>query len=184
MSNVRVHYFEGRSPLSMILAQIGILSSGFMAYQLAAIVANAVAKAVLGHGLRFAVNSTIMKTISIFAGPIGWFISGLWTVIDLAGPAYRSTIPLVCIIASLRLKYTLNEEELGEEVEWAFNVLGIASNSSWEEVKIAYRNKVKIYHPDKFHREDENKREKAHNIIIELNRALDVLNYYFNKEEE
>lgn len=73
-----------------------------MAYKTALIVANTVWKILFGHGLSFAANRTITKGISVFAGPIGWAITGAWTLVDLSGPAYRVTIPAVIQIAFLR----------------------------------------------------------------------------------
>lgn len=82
--------------------QIAIKQSGFAAYKAAVIIANAVAKAILGHGLKFATNAAITRSIGMFAGPIGWAITGLWTAYDIAGPAYRVTIPICIYIACLR----------------------------------------------------------------------------------
>ena len=96
--------FHTGFPAAAILAQIGVKMSGFLAYQIAVIVANGVAKAVLGHGLRIATNAALTRALAIFAGPIGWIITGLWTAIDIAGPAYRVTIPCVCHVAYLRQK--------------------------------------------------------------------------------
>lgn len=91
--------------------QIAIKQSGFVAYRIALIVANAIAKAVLGRGLSLAANAGIARTIGIFAGPIGWIITGLWTVADIAGPAYRVTIPAVIQVAFLRQVYLNKGEE-------------------------------------------------------------------------
>jgi len=91
----------------LIALQAAILASGFVAYRLALIVANSVARAILGRGLTLAVNATLTRTLSILAGPIGWAIAGIWTVVDIAGPAYRVTIPCVVHIAMLRQKYSL-----------------------------------------------------------------------------
>lgn len=85
--------------------QIAIKQSGFMAYKIALIVANAIAKAILGRGLVLATNVGIVRTVSIFAGPIGWLITGVWTAADIAGPAYRVTIPAVIQVAFLRQVY-------------------------------------------------------------------------------
>lgn len=85
--------------------QTGIKMSGFMAYKTALIVANAVAKQVLGHGLKLSTNAALTKTMGVFAGPIGWAITGTWTVVDLAGPAYRVTIPAVIQVAFLRAQH-------------------------------------------------------------------------------
>lgn len=90
--------------------QIAIRQSGFMAYKIALIVANAIAKAILGRGLSLAANAGIARTIGIFAGPIGWLITGLWVAVDIAGPAYRVTIPTVIQVAFLR-QVCLNRSE-------------------------------------------------------------------------
>lgn len=84
--------------------QIGIRSSGFIAYQVSVIVANAVARQVAGRGLSLAANATLARSIAVFAGPIGWVLSGLWALYDVAGPAYRVTMPCVIQVAFLRLK--------------------------------------------------------------------------------
>lgn len=102
-------------PATAILAQLAVKSSGFLAYQVAVIVANNVAKAVLGHGLKLATNAALTRAIGIFAGPIGWVITGLWTAISVAGPAYRVTIPCVCHVAYLRQKIQAREDFGGNE---------------------------------------------------------------------
>ena len=43
--------------------------------------------------------------MSILIGPIGWAITSIWTIIDIAGPAYRVTIPACIQIAYMRNKY-------------------------------------------------------------------------------
>lgn len=87
-------------------------SGGFYSYQLTLIVANQIAKLVLGRGLMLATNATLMRTASVLTGPIGWAITGLWTAVDLAGPAYKVTIPCVIHIAMLRKK--LNALQCGQ----------------------------------------------------------------------
>lgn len=96
-------------PIATMLAQAGIQLTGFLAYRVAVIVANAVARAVLGRGLSFAANAAFTRALGIFAGPVGWAITGIWTAIDLAGPAYRVTIPCVCHVAFLRQKHKLED---------------------------------------------------------------------------
>ena len=78
---------------------------GFTSYQLTVIIANVILKALIGRGLPFAGNMVLTKTMSILTGPIGWVVTGLWTAIDIAGPAYRVTIPTVIEIVALRQKY-------------------------------------------------------------------------------
>ncbi|MCF7355541.1 ubiquinol-cytochrome C chaperone family protein [Vibrio sp. CK2-1] len=77
-------------------------AGGFKSYQLTVIIANQIAKLILGRGLMFATNATVVRTASVLAGPVGWAITGVWTAIDLAGPAYSVTIPSVIHIAMLR----------------------------------------------------------------------------------
>jgi uncharacterized protein YaaW (UPF0174 family) len=97
---------------ALVAAQFAIRAGGFAAYRLALVIANGVAKAVLGQGLKLAANAGLARFIGIFAGPVGWIISGIWTAIDLAGPAYRLTIPCAVHIAMLRLKHQAGD--LGE----------------------------------------------------------------------
>ena len=75
----------------------GDKTSGFAAYQMALVVTNGVAKALLGRGLTVAGNAMLTRTMGAFAGPVGWVLSSLWLLIDLAGPAYRVTLPS-CIL--------------------------------------------------------------------------------------
>lgn len=89
---------------ALVAMQVAIRAGGFTSYQLALIVANAVAKQVIGRGLTFAANAGLTRALSTLAGPIGWAITGLWTGVDLAGPAYRITIPAVIEVAYLRLR--------------------------------------------------------------------------------
>jgi uncharacterized protein YaaW (UPF0174 family) len=96
--------FTGIGPLMMASLQAAISASGFAAYKLAAIVAQSTAKAILGRGLAFTTTAPLMRGISVFAGPIGWAITGVWTAFDLASPAYRVTVPCVVQIAYMRQK--------------------------------------------------------------------------------
>lgn len=92
-------------PITMAAVQTLIKSTGFLPYKYAAIVANAVSKSLLGHGLNFAATGSMMKGISAFAGPIGWGLTAIWTAYDLGSPAYRITIPCVIQIAYMRQKH-------------------------------------------------------------------------------
>lgn len=79
-------------------------AGGFYSYQLTLIIANQIARMILGHGLRLGTNAAIVRGASILTGPIGWAITGIWTAIDLAGPAFKVTIPCVIHVAMLRKK--------------------------------------------------------------------------------
>ncbi len=77
---------------------------GFKSYQLALIVANAVIKAIFQRGLSLGANAALTRGLSFLTGPVGWIITGVWTAIDIAGPAYRVTIPACIVVTTLRLK--------------------------------------------------------------------------------
>ncbi|MEO3877867.1 DUF3944 domain-containing protein [Rheinheimera fenheensis] len=99
-------------------AMVGVFQAvfragGFKSYQLTLIVVNAIMKALIGRGLSFAGNAALTRTMAILTGPIGWVIAGLWTAVDIAGPAYRVTIPAVIQVAVLRQKY-LYEDQASE----------------------------------------------------------------------
>jgi len=85
-----------------IVTQLVTRFGGFAVYKSALVVANMVARALLGQGLSFATNAALTRTIGAFLGPIGWIASGLWLAIDLAGPAYRKTVPAIIHVATLR----------------------------------------------------------------------------------
>jgi uncharacterized protein YaaW (UPF0174 family) len=95
------------------LLQAAIKLGGFASYKIALIVANAIARAILGRGLPLVVNAGIARWMAVFAGPIGWVITGIWTIFDIASPAYRVTIPCVLHIAMLRQKYLLEDQGEG-----------------------------------------------------------------------
>jgi len=80
-------------------------AGGFKSYQLTVIIVNTILKALIGRGLSLGANAALTRTMAILTGPIGWVITGLWTAIDIAGPAYRVTIPAVIEVVALRQKY-------------------------------------------------------------------------------
>lgn len=79
---------------------------GFKSYQLTLIIANTISRTLFGKGLTFTANASLTKTMSILTGPVGLAITGAWTLIDIAGPAFRVTLPAVIQIAVLRKKYS------------------------------------------------------------------------------
>jgi uncharacterized protein YaaW (UPF0174 family) len=84
--------------------QAAMRAGGFATYRIAVIVANNVAKALLGRGLSLGANAALTRAIGVFAGPIGWVLTGIWTLVDIAGPAFRVTIPAVIHVAYMRAK--------------------------------------------------------------------------------
>ena len=97
-----------------VLIQL-IRMGGFAPYKWAAILANAIAKMILGRGLAFGVNAAIMRGIGVFAGPIGATVMGLYALYDLAGPAYKVTVPAAIYIAALRQTHLQKREPLRDE---------------------------------------------------------------------
>lgn len=52
----------------------------------------------------------LKKTLGILAGPIGWVITGMLVSINLAGSAYKVTVPACVLVAALRLKLKAEQE--------------------------------------------------------------------------
>lgn len=100
--NIKTTNFKKEAMVAAL--QMAIRRGGFASYKIALIVANAIARALLGRGLSLAANAALVRWLSIFAGPVGWAITAAWTALDLAGPAYRVTIPAVIQIAYMRAK--------------------------------------------------------------------------------
>lgn len=84
--------------------QVVFHSGGFKSHQLTLIIVNAFMSTLLGRSLSLSGNLALTRTLTVLTGPIGWSITGLWTTIDVAGPAYRVTIPAVIQVAVLRQK--------------------------------------------------------------------------------
>ncbi|WRC12172.1 flagellar biosynthesis protein FlgG [Helicobacter pylori] len=55
--------------------------------------------------------------MGILAGPIGWVITGALVSVNLAGPAYRVTVPACVLVATLRKKLKA-EQEANEKKMW------------------------------------------------------------------
>lgn len=77
-------------------------AGGFASYKWAMIIVNAVARAILGRGLAFGAGAAICHWLAVFSGPVGWAITGIWTLLDLAAPAFRVTVPACIYVAALR----------------------------------------------------------------------------------
>lgn len=106
---------------ALITAAIhAIKASGFFAYKISVIIANAIARAFTGRGLAFAVNFAITRglgrAIAAFTNPLVTVIMTLWALNDIAGPAYRVTVPAVLLISYMRRKHQMRVS--GEEAEF------------------------------------------------------------------
>lgn len=75
---------------------------GFAVYRMSVILANMLARSLMGNGLNFAANAALVRGVGAFLGPIGWIASGAWLAVEIAGPAFRKTVPAIVHIAMLR----------------------------------------------------------------------------------
>jgi DnaJ-domain-containing protein 1 len=57
----------------------------------------------------------------------------------------------------------------------SFRILGVSPDTPWEEVKKAYRDKVSKSHPDKVSHLGEELQEKAGEITLKLNAAMNMI---------
>jgi len=97
--------------LATMIAQIAVKRIGFWTFnKFILTIINMIFKIIFKQGLSLVVNKTISQILgrlySVFTGPIGWGITGIWSLIDIAGPAKRVTIPCCIYIAFLRRKYS------------------------------------------------------------------------------
>lgn len=100
------------TPQAMTATFLAVFKAGGLkSYQLTLIIVNAVMKALFGRTLAFGGNLVAGRIAGILSGPIGWIITGIWTAMDIAGPAYRVTIPAVIQVAYLR-SLSLNRPEI------------------------------------------------------------------------
>lgn len=88
-------------------------------YQASSLIATAIARQLLGHGVRIGTAFALGRAGAVLLGPLGWAVAGLWTAADIAGPAYRITVPCTLHIAMLRQKW-LAQQEVGP-LEGAFD---------------------------------------------------------------
>ena len=83
------------------------------------LIASAVSRQLLGNGLRMGAGFAAGRAGSLLLGPVGWAVAGIWTAADIAGPAYRVTVPCTLHIAMLRQQRLANQEL--KEMESVFN---------------------------------------------------------------
>ncbi|MEJ5286858.1 MAG: hypothetical protein CH6_1525 [Candidatus Kapaibacterium sp.] len=70
---------------------------------------------------------------------------------------------------------TKNKDFRKITLEEAYAILGLKSDATFEEVKIAYKKKVKEYHPDLLQNMGEELKELATQKIKEINYAFDLI---------
>lgn len=90
--------------LILIAIQAAIKTSGFAALELVTLSAISVINA-LGGIATFGTLFAAQRALAFIAGPIGLALSSAWLLSDIAGPAYRVTVPACIIVAYLRQKH-------------------------------------------------------------------------------
>jgi DnaJ-domain-containing protein 1 len=60
----------------------------------------------------------------------------------------------------------------------AYALLGIGPDASLQEVKKAYKQKIAVSHPDKVSHLSKELQEKAKELTLRLNNALDIINHH------
>ena len=91
--------FKGGSALAFLAI---FKAGGFASYKLMLIVVNGVVKGVIGRGLPLVANAALARVMGIATGPVGWALTSLLTLNQIAGPSYKVTIPSVAYVAMLR----------------------------------------------------------------------------------
>ena len=94
----------GVGSIALVSLIAAIQTTGFAAYKLAAVIANTVARQLLGRGLAIGSAAPLMRGMSTLAGPIGWALNVAWSAYDLTSPGYRVTVPCAIQIAYMRKK--------------------------------------------------------------------------------
>ncbi|GAA7917912.1 hypothetical protein HpBT059_09210 [Helicobacter pylori] len=112
LDRTNINKMIGENKQILIASVLTLFKAGSShSYALAIAVADAMVRKTLGHGLSSVVGKVALKkTLGILAGPIGWVITGALVSINLAGPAYRVTVPACVLIATLRLKLKAEQE--------------------------------------------------------------------------
>ena len=82
-------------------------ADGFASQALMLIVVNSVVKGVIGRGLPWVANAALARVMGVATGPVGLSLAALWTLIEIAGPSYKVTVPSVVYIAWLRKSQSL-----------------------------------------------------------------------------
>lgn len=60
-------------------------------------------------------------------------------------------------------------------LEKAYRLLGVSASASWEEINKAYRDKISKSHPDKVSHLSEELQDRAKELTLQLNEALDLI---------
>lgn len=172
--NIDIKNTEGLD-LSKLLNQTGLYYDGYLSFTFSTIVANSIYRSIIGGGMRIATQVLVGRTMML-VNPVAFGLSTLWTIYKLTGPAYRTTIPLVFLIANLRMK-----KIVPKDLKVALKILGVGVKDSWTDIKKAFRDKMKIYHPDKIQLSKLDDKNTINEKAIELISAYDTVKKHYNR---
>lgn len=105
LESIGVTNLTGTGPALTAAAIMIFRAGGFNSYKMVIVIVNAILKAILGRGLPFKAAPILMKSLKFLSGPVGWAITGVWTLADVPSDAKRITVPAVLYIGTLRKKY-------------------------------------------------------------------------------
>lgn len=66
---------------------------------------------VIGRGVAIVGARALQRTLGVLAGPVGWIALTVWTLWDIASPAYWVCIPAIIQVALMRLDSSSESEE-------------------------------------------------------------------------
>ena len=87
--------------LILMAVQAAIRTSSLAALELATVLSASVITS-LGGVATWGTVVVASRALSVIAGPVAIALSSAWMISDIAGPAYRVTIPACIIVAWLR----------------------------------------------------------------------------------
>lgn len=90
--------------LILIAVQAAIRTSSLAALELATMLSASIISS-LGGIATWGTVVVASRALSVLAGPVAIVLSSVWMISDIAGPAYRVTIPACIIIAWLRQQH-------------------------------------------------------------------------------
>ncbi len=83
---------------------------GFEAYQLTLIVAGIIFRTLIDKNRDSSEKVELTRVMAVLSNPVDWAITDAWSAIDVAGAAYRVTIPAVVQTAVLRQQFLYDQQ--------------------------------------------------------------------------
>lgn len=99
-------------------------ADGVDAYKILLMIEDALAIKTLGRGIKSAAKFALVRLFSSFlGGPISLVLNTYFAITDIAGPAYRVTIPCTLLIAAMRKKVDIKEKLNVQDEEELLNMM-------------------------------------------------------------